>query len=395
MFHTLFPIRLRALPLLALASIATSYFGAPHVGSLQGPSGEPDVVPELLEGYLRQREQLTAFTGAVLVRQGDRVLLRQGYGMAEYELGVPNSPEMIFQLGSITKPFTSAAVLHAHGARLLDLDDSVCDFLAPCPAAWSEATIHHLLNHTSGIPDLFGAMDSAPLLETGAELERVVAARLDAELRRPAGATYAYSNFNYMLLGYILEAASGTDWESYLREAVFVPAGLQHTGYDDVWAIVEGRVRGYVRRDGELANMDYHDHSAYAAGGLHSTLDDLARFHDALMEGQIIPFALVDRALQPHDGNYGYGWQIIEILGRPMHNHTGGTNGATSHLAYYPDERLLIVVLNNVEGENPKGTACDLARLVFGVDPGPDATPDWLDQPNTDRCAERPSQRVH
>ena len=124
------------------------------------------------------------------------------------------------------------------------------------------------------------------------------------------------------------------------------------------------------------------DHARRAAGLI-------ARFHDALIAGRIISPALLERALQPNDGNYGYGWQVLDLLGRPMHNHTGGTNGATSHIAYYPQSDLLIVVFNNVEGENPKGTACDLARISLNVAPLPDATNEWLTQSNVDRCSER------
>ncbi len=339
--------------------------------------------PNGIDRYLQDIE----FSGAALVVQDERMVLRRGYGFAERELGVSNTPEGVFRIGSLAKPLTSTALLHAVDRGYLQLDDSICNYVRFCPPDWLSVQVHHLLSHTSGVPDLFGALPSAPLLETTAVIDTLLGSRTTIALRSTPGAAFAYSNFNYMLVGYVLEAATNVDWESYLRDSVLVPIGAVDTRYDDAWSLIERRVRGYRRGAGGIQPIEYKDHSAYAAGGLLSTVDDLHTWHGALVRGEIISDSLVARATTPVLDDYGLGWQIIEALGRPMHNHTGGISGFASHLAWYPAQHLLIVLLSNVEEANVKAIACDLARIVFKETDLPSPSADWLDRPTTVRCA--------
>ena len=341
--------------------------------------------PSSLVGYLDS----IGFSGAALVAVEGNTLVRAGFGWAERELEVSNQPEGVFRIGSLTKPITSTAILHAVTRGVLSLDDPICTHLHRCPESWRPVRLHHLLAHTSGIPDLFGALPSAPVLETSRAIDTLLARRGEIPLRANPGTEFVYSNFNYMLLGYILETATGVDWESYLRDSILVPAGAADTRYDDAWALVARRVRGYRDLDGSPAPIEYKDHSAYAAGGLLSTVDDLAAWHDALSGGRIIPDSLYRQAVTPRRGDYGYGWQIIEALGRRLYNHSGGLSGFASHLAWYPDDETLVIVLSNHQDTNAKAIACDLARLVFPDVGLPEAAPDYLAQGSAERCAQR------
>jgi CubicO group peptidase (beta-lactamase class C family) len=183
---------------------------------------------------------------------------------------------------------------------------------------------------------------------------------------------------------------TGKPWETFLLSTVISPAQEPATRYDDVWSPVSGRVHGYEIKSGNLSVTLYHDHAAYAAGGLRSTLDDLRRWHDAYWSGQIISKESIAEALKPRLEDYGLGWQITRYFGRPMHNHTGLMRGFASHLAFYPDDQLLIIVLSNVEQENTKGTACDIAALIFNVAPAPTGKPAWLQRSNDQRCGVPP-----
>lgn len=340
---------------------------------------------EQISSYL----QAAGFSGVALVVHEDDELLREGFGYADRELRAPNEPDHIFRIGSLTKPLTATAVLVAEQQHLLDRQDPLCDYLRVCPASWWEVRIEHLLEHTSGIPDLFGRLERAPLLETRQEIDRVLRGLDSIPLTDLPGATYRYSNFNYMLLGYILAIATGSDWETFLLENVARPAGLEDTRYDDVWEIVERRVQGYELRDGEPRNVRYDDHSAYAAGGLHSTVEDLRRWHRALRTGEIVDSAQLDRMFRPNEGGYGLGWQVVRALGREMRNHTGGVSGFSSHLTWYPEEELLIILLWNLEDQPLKALACDIARMALGTAVQPAADPDWLSKTTDERCAQQ------
>lgn len=342
-----------------------------------------------LDVYLQKRAHETSFNGAVLVQQRGITLLRAAYGMAEHELQVPLSPDHIFRIGSLTKPITATGILLLVDQGKLSLSDPVCTFLESCPASWEPVTVHHLLTHTSGIPDLFGNLPDAPVRETRAEIERLLTSRNDIPLRSVPGAMYQYSNFNYMLLGYITEIVAEQFWENFLMAQVFDPLGMRNTRYDDVWTLVPERARGYAFRNNRLEHAEYEDHSAYAAGGLRSTVDDLATWHAAYWEERLLSDTLRTAALQPYAGQYGYGWQILTLFDRSMHNHSGGIGGFSSHLAYYPSEDLRIIVLSNVEGENAKGTACDLAALLFDATPPPQTNRNWLAQPTPHRCHQK------
>jgi CubicO group peptidase (beta-lactamase class C family) len=329
------------------------------------------------------------FSGSVLVVHADRVLLRAGIGLADRELGVPNSPELTYRIGSVTKPITASGVLHAVERGRIELDDSVCDYIRNCPR-WDPVKVRHLLNHTSGIPDLFGSLPAAPVLRTTTVIDSVVSSLGSVTLKTEPGTVYSYSNFNYMLAGYVLEEATGSDWDSYLRENVLEPAGATRTRYDNVWEVVEGRVHGYEEIDGRVRPIDYHDHAAYAAGGLHSTIDDLRAWHEAFRGGEIVSMAAVSESVDPGLGSYGLGWQVIEVLGRELQNHTGGIGGFSSHLAWYPVEELLIILLSNVEDVPVKALACDVARLVFGVQADRLPEPAWATLGTAERCGQRP-----
>lgn len=346
-------------------------------------------VTSRLRKYLRTRAEQPTFSAAILVVWHQRLILREAYGMADFELGVRLKPDHVFRIGSLTKPFTATAILWLREHGRLNLSSSVCDFLRDCPAQWRPVTVAHLLSHTSGIPDLFGNLKAVPVTDTRAEIDRAVRNATTIRLEFDPGSRYSYSNFNYCLLGYIIEGVTGKPWETFLLSNVISAVEEPQTRYDDVWSLVAGRVHGYEISDGHLRVTRYTDHAAYAAGGLRSTLDDLWRWHEAYWKGQIISKATIKEALKPRREKYGYGWQVTEHFGRPLHDHTGGLRGFASHLAYYPNDDLLIIVLSNVENENTKGTACDLAALTFNIKPAPDGTESWTQRPNDERCAVR------
>lgn len=320
---------------------------------------------EQIDRYFRQRVGVP-FSGVVLVARGDALLMERAWGHADADLAVPNTPALRFNIGSLTKPITATAVLRLVRQGRVQLDGPVCRHLASCPGAWTAVTIRQVLSHSSGIPDLFGELPAAPADSLRAVVDSALARHRNTPLESAAGTRYRYSNFNYILLGYLLETAGGDRWERVLRREVLGPAGMTATEYDDVWRIMRGRVRGYEAKDGRLRHVRYRDHAAYTAGGLLSTATDMFRFERALVSGRLLPDSLFRIMVTPGRGDYGLGWQIIRAFGRTLRNHTGGVTGFAGHLASY-DDGTIIVILSNVEDEPAKATACDIAAIVFGL----------------------------
>ncbi|MEN8183131.1 MAG: serine hydrolase domain-containing protein [Myxococcota bacterium] len=316
--------------------------------------------------YLREAEE-AGFSGVVLIGRADSVVLEEGYGFAEIEHRIPMRPDHRLRIGSLTKPITASGVLAAIDRGLLSLESRPCDSLPSCPLSWREVTVRHLLTHTSGIADHFGDLESVPVEATFQELSRVLdSLPANEPLGTPPGAEYAYSNFNYVLLGALLERVAEAPWEAVLREWVFEPLELTTMAYDDVYAIVEDRARGYQRDETlGLRNIDYDDHAAYSAGGLLSSAGDVFRWARGMLEGRLFDPALVREGLTPYRGDYGYGWQVRSFFDRTIYNHSGGIDGFSSHLAHYPDADLTIVVLSNVENDLAILRACDLAARLF------------------------------
>jgi D-alanyl-D-alanine carboxypeptidase len=340
--------------------------GSLLVGILTQCVEAQETLSDRLSSYMVGRER-EGFSGAVLVARGADVLLRGGYGFADLELGVRNTPETVFRIGSVTKTMVATAALRLVDRERLSLDDPLVEYIPNIPRAWRSVTVENLLSHTSGIPDLFGEVASGPPGDLRALVDSTLRESQDLALRSEPGSQYSYDNFGYLLLAYVMEVADGRPWLEVLQREVISPAGLRDTRYDDVWEIVQGRARGYERNQNRMLNTPYKDHGALSAGGLLSTVDDLRRFMGALEGGRLLPPGLQARMHTPVRGDYGLGLQITSAYGHPMVNHTGGIGGFAAHIAYYPEDGLFVAVLSNVEDEPVKAIGCDLAAVVFGT----------------------------
>lgn len=320
-------------------------------------------VQELMEA----RVQSDRFSGSILVARDGKVLVRRGYGMANREHDVTNTPETKFRLGSITKQFTAMAVMILQEQGKLDVHETIKTYLPDCPAAWAEITVHHLLTHTSGIPSYTGFPDYARTMRLRTSLEDLVARFKDRPLEFAPGERFRYSNSGYVLLGLLIEKVAGKPYASVLKEAIFDPLGMHDTGYDNVAPILKHRASGYSSFGPIPMNAAFLDMSVpHAAGALYSTVDDLFLWDQALLTERLLPKGTREAMFTPFKQNYGYGWVISRMFGRRVVGHGGGINGFVSHLLRFPDEKVCVVVLSNVEGAPVEPIAHDLAAIVFG-----------------------------
>jgi CubicO group peptidase (beta-lactamase class C family) len=325
-------------------------------------------IPAKLDAYMAGLTAEKRFNGSVLVGRDGRVLLSKGYGMANFEHDVPNTPQTKFRLGSITKQFTAAAVMQLAEKGKLKVEDGICKFVDPCPEAWKPVTLHHLLSHTGGVPS-YTSMPSYRLsMSRFLTLDALIGMFRDKPLDFAPGEKWVYSNSGYVLLGLVIERTSDLTYEQYLERNIFGPLKMANSGYDRDQTLLKHRAGGYVRgTDGSVKNAPYLDMSQpYAAGALYSTVEDLHAWDRALYTDQVVSKASRDRMFTVVKNNYGYGWMMDRNAGSARVHHGGGINGFITEIARYPDEKLAVIVLSNVQGSAAGKTANDLASIALG-----------------------------
>lgn len=318
-----------------------------------------------MDAYIQKQVAAKKFSGSVLVHQAGKPILVKGYGLANAELGVPNKPETKFRLGSITKQFTAAAVLKLEDQGKLAVTDPLSKFLDELPEPWRPITIHQLLSHTSGIPnvtELPGYRASMRQRSSPMESAKRVA---DKPLDFDPGAKFKYSNTGYILLGAVIEKASGMTYAEYLKKNILDPAGMADTGYDDPALILANRASGY--RAAGAGNAEFIDMSIpHAAGALYSTVLDLSKWHVALKGETLLSKASKEKMYTPVLNDYAYGWSV-KTEPKKLYDHGGGINGFATMIGRFPDDDVVVVVLSNYEGGAAQDIARKLGGRVFGV----------------------------
>lgn len=325
-----------------------------------------DIAPKIQE-YMDALVKAGWFNGSILIAREGKVIVSKGYGMANLELDVPNTPQTKFRLGSITKPFTAMAIMLLQERGKLSLQDSICKYLADCPAGWQPITIHHLLSHTSGLAKHDKAGD---YLKT-AMMPMTVTQLIDSFKNKPAdfkpGEKFDYNNNGYILLGYVIEKVSGQTYEAFLNENIFAPLKMADTGYDNHDPIIKNRAAGYRAEDGKLLNAWFIDQSQqFSAGALYSTTGDLLRLDQALYDGKFLSPKTIETMFTPVIGIYGYGWFLNKQLNRAAMSHPGGVPGFSAMIVRFPESKVLIVLLSNLGNARIIRAGNDLGAIVFG-----------------------------
>ncbi|HEY0079576.1 MAG TPA: serine hydrolase domain-containing protein [Pyrinomonadaceae bacterium] len=343
-------------------------------GSLNRDAHAQDLTTRVDE-YMNRAMRVHRFSGTVLLARDGRPLVSRGYGMANLEHRVPNTPQTIFRIGSMTKQFTAMGILILQERGRLNVQDPICRYVPQCSQTWQGITIHHLLTHTSGIPEYLSLPEfqqrNLPLPVTTV-IETLKIKPLDF---RP-GEQFSYSNSGYYIAGYIIERVSGKTYEAFLRESIFAPLGMSNTGYDDPRQVLPNRAAGYSPDTrGGIINAAYLDMSRpFAAGGLYSTTEDLLRWDAALYTERLLPRRSLEVMFNPAvvaslrslTGRYGYGWLMLEQFNRRAQVHGGEINGFISFLGRFPNERVTVIVLSNLNDVPIEMIARDLAAMMFG-----------------------------
>jgi CubicO group peptidase (beta-lactamase class C family) len=356
-----------SLPGRAVAQSAAPAAPAPR--PVLAPAAE---VAEKVEAYLQAQARVNGFNGAALVARGGTPVLAKGYGWANIEWQVPNTPTTKFRLGSITKQFTATLVLKLQEQKKLTVQDPICAYLAPCPEVWKPITVHHLLTHTSGIPSYTGLPDYQKTMMMPRTVEQMVAVFRDLPLEFAPGEKFKYNNSGYFLLGVIIEKVAGKKYEDALRDEIFAPLGMTDTGYDWSEPLLPRRAAGYTRRGDTWVNARFLDmQQPYSAGSLYSTVEDLLKWDQALYTDRVLPEPARTAMFTPFKDNYAYGWTIQPperaTSGTLQVGHGGGINGFSTMISRVPADRIAVIVLSNVDNVNAGNIARDLMAITYGL----------------------------
>jgi len=337
-------------------------------GSGQNSSQKHTDLEAKVDAYVRPYLEIKGFSGAILIASKGRVLLRKGYGMANYELDAPNTPQTKFHLASISKSFTAAAIMILEERGLLSVSDPLSKYIPDYPEG-DKITIHHLLIHTSGIPNVNSFPDYNAKSKFPQTLASIIEMFKNQPLTMKPGERSSYSNSNYNVLAFIIEKVSGKSYGDFLKENIFDPLGMKDTGHDGkASAIVKNRASGYApvgARD--LENASWIDWTIKTGNGsLYSTVEDLYKWDRTLYTENILKKSALDKMFTPHIEDAGYGWYISRRLNRKVIRFSGRSPGFQGEIQRYVDDDVCVIILSNNYSGAASFMITDLAAMVFG-----------------------------
>ena len=307
---------------------------------------------------------------SLLVIKDGIPLLRRGYGLANLEQHETATPETNYRLASITKQFTAAAILLLAEHHRLTLDDSIRHWLPSLPVTTDKVTLRDLLTHTGGLIDYEDLIPSGTTEQVhDADVLRMLSNT--SKTYFAPGSAYRYSNTGYVLLGLVVQRASGMSLPLFLKQKIFMPLQMDHTlMYEDDGPAIEHRAYGYSEQNGQWTRTDQSVTSATRGdGGIYSSIDDLAKWDAALYDDRLLSDASRKLALSPHvkvtgepyQAYYGFGWRIT---GDTLW-HSGESIGFRNVIVRWPKQHLTVILLSNRNDPEPYQTALKIAQPYF------------------------------
>lgn len=349
---------LLALPLLCLSLTATT-----------APASIDSQLAERIDADVQTVLQRTGTPGAtILIAKHGHVVYRHAYGLRDRDRHVPATVDGYYEIGSITKQFTAAAILQLQEAGKLHLDDKLSAYLPDAPHA-DEVTLRQLLSHTSGMPEYLDAVDAAKAIDKPASFDKLMSYIAGKPLDFPPGSRWSYSNTGYILAGRVIEVISHESYQHYVQTHLLDRADMTHTFTVAEESKLPNMAIGYDRENGQVAPARTIAASVgWAAGFLVSTVDDLEKWNTALRSGKIVTpadYALMSKSVKTAQGDTGYGLGLFvdNIDDQPRVGHTGGSLGFTTANEYFPRQDIQIIAFTNfVDNPEPGET---LTTAIF------------------------------
>jgi CubicO group peptidase (beta-lactamase class C family) len=330
-------------------------------------------VEEILDAY----RDVRGFNGVVLAAVGDDVVIRKGYGLANADHQIPNAPETVFRLASVTKQFTAAAILLLAERGLIDLDAPVSTYLPDLrPEIADRITLRHVLSHTAGLE-----RDIERYSDKGSgdhfQMAEIIDLANTTSLRFEPGSDFRYSNIGYVLAAAVIESVTGMSYAEAMSDLLFEPLGMADTGHEMAKVILPRRAEGMMMLPDGLMKAEYEDKSyVTGAGSIYSTVDDLAIWSRAMLEGRVLSedsFRALTTAHAP--GGYAYGWFTFDYsfpdgaeqqTGHAV-SHGGACPGFLTELRWYLDHDIVVVVLANARPVDVTAMADAVGNILLGI----------------------------
>ncbi|MBU2113503.1 MAG: beta-lactamase family protein, partial [Gammaproteobacteria bacterium] len=318
---------------------------------------------------------------AVRIEQSGELIFTDAMGVADIKSREPLKVEHVFQIGSVTKQFTAAAILQLAETNKLSLQNTLGDFIPDIPSEYTKLTIESVLSHTSGLPNYNTDARIRHQWEKFKPINQVIESVSKMPLLAEPGTAYLYSNTGYLLLGKVIEVTSGLTYSEYLQQYIFSPLGMVNS-----FVITEGETTEKIVKGYTAASKSFSDNSKpevvdrswiYAAGAIASTLEDMSRWHQGLMSGKVISaenYQLMTTRTKLNNGetvNYGFGFDVYPISHQPSYSHQGQVPGFMAWSIYFPKSDLFATAFSNKDTVHPGPALLDLIARQLHLSPAP------------------------
>ncbi len=320
-----------------------------------------------IDSLINQAVSLKRFNGTVLVSKNGKIIFEKGYGYQDIQNKIENTPNTIFQVGSMTKQFTATVVLKLAEQQKLSLDDKISKYF-PNIRRGDEITIKNLLTHTSGLSEIFrDPLYTKENKQIPISKEKLLSFFIDKPLYFDPGTQYAYCNSGYVLLGLIIEKVSGKSYEQNIRDYILKPLKMTHSGFDFFGLKSRQKALGYTRfsKAESISSIPWDSTATYSAGSLYSTANDLYLWHQSLLNNKVISKESLAKAYTPFLEGYGLGCWIDTIYQKRVISHGGNIEGFTSYFGRITEDDVCVILLNNIYNREIESIGTAVLAILY------------------------------
>ena len=323
-------------------------------------------VENKIDSLIEKAVLLNRFNGSVLVAKNGRIIYEKAFGYQDVQKNILNTSNTIYQIGSTTKEFTAAVILKLAEQYKLSIDDKLSKYF-PDFKRGDEITIRHLLTHTSGIYEIL--RDHAAFNESTQprSKEKMLSFFIKKPLDFDPGTQYSYCNSGYILLGLIIEKVTGKPYEQVVKDLILKPLSMDHSGFDFAGLQSPNKATGYTKYTKAIkeASTPWDSTATYSAGSLYSTVGDLYRWHNGLLNNKIYNKSSMAEATTPFLEGYGLGCWIDTIYNKKVVSHGGNILGFTSYFGRIQEEDVCIILLNNIFNHQIETIGLSILAILY------------------------------